>query len=144
MGLSNVGEYKTQNYEPVTFAELGDIRFEPIRLWTDAPGVPDYSPWGFVVGPLAIHVVYHHFENDEPDAVARFRVSARESGGAIADFDRLEIALGFVAETKDLDWSGSKDAAAEIVARNGAAVLAAYSKWSTILLQPAEPQSGGR
>lgn len=111
------------------------LQFERIRLAGDRGPEEDGWAWGLTAGAVMVHPVVERLpEPLELDLreCPWWRVSHRESGGGIADFEFLEAALGFAGEVQGLDWSGTREQADEIGERNRAPVLAAYRRWSRL------------
>lgn len=131
MARADIEGHVAQWWVGATESKEVELRFAPIRLASLDPGKPDASPWGFQLGPLAIHPVY---DPDDDDG-AGFRVSVVECGAALADFERIEQAIGFAQDLSSLDWSGKREDAEAIKARPGLkeAVIAANEKWEALL-----------
>lgn len=126
--------YRTQEWPEIALPDV-ELRFAPIELTPLDSSEKRLRPSGFIFGPFAIHAVFHYLESRELDAAPRWRVSALESGCAIADFYRFELALCFSDELKQLDWSGGWRERAAIVQRNQTPVLAAFKKWSALAIE---------
>lgn len=131
MAQADIAGHVTQWWAGAIESKEVTLVFAPVRLSSLDPNLPDSTPWGFQLGPLAIHPVY----DPDDDSGAGFRVSVIECGAALVDFERIEQAIGFAQDIAGLDWSGKREDADAIKARPGLkeAVLAANKKWEALL-----------